>query len=99
MSVRKLRVTLKPRTRQDALLYTCEQWGEEQRRRYRARLYDGMRRLVDYPELGPARDDLYPGCRSFHIEQHVIFYEVTETEIVVGRVLHVRQDAAGKVKP
>jgi toxin ParE1/3/4 len=58
-----------------------------------------MRKLLDYPEMGPARDDLFPGCRSVRVEQHVVYYQVTATEIVVGRVLHFRQDATGKVTP
>ena len=102
MPSRRRRLTLKPQAQEDvreALHYTHQQWGAEQRSRYRVRLYETMRKLLDFPELGQPRDDLFPGCRSLRAEQHVIFYQITEGEIIVGRVLHVRQEAAGKVEP
>lgn len=58
-----------------------------------------MDRLTRYPELGQAQDDIYPGCRVLRVEQHVLYYRVTETEVIIGRVLHVRQDPIGKVTP
>ncbi|MEA2524608.1 MAG: toxin ParE1/3/4 [Thermomicrobiales bacterium] len=58
-----------------------------------------MRTLLDYPELGKPRDDLFPGCRNLLVERHIIFYRVTDDEIVVSRLLHVRQDATGNVEP
>ena len=100
MSARWLRLILKPQARNDlrsALLYTREQWGAEQRARYKALLYRSMQELIGYPELGRARDGLYPGCRSQPVGQRVIYYHVTEPEVVVVRILHGRQDAAGEV--
>jgi toxin ParE1/3/4 len=73
--------------------------GVEQRQRYRALLDEGMDRLTRYPELGLTRDDLYQGCRALRVEQHILYYRVTDTKIIVGRVLHVRQDPTGKVEP
>ena len=101
MSARRLRLILKPQARNDvhsALLYTREQWGAEQRARYKALLYRSMQDLIGYPELGRARDELYPGCRSHPVGQHIIYYHVTEAAIVVVRILHRRQDATGEVK-
>ncbi|CAA9538419.1 MAG: hypothetical protein AVDCRST_MAG73-1657 [uncultured Thermomicrobiales bacterium] len=80
----------------DALRYTRLQWGTEQRSRYRVRLNRAMRSLLDHPDLGVPRPDLFEGCRSLPAEQHVVFYRVAEDRVVV-RVLHVRQDAVGKV--
>ena len=77
--------------------YTATTWGRDQRDRYKASVLRRLRRLTDHPELGPARDDVYPGCRSLVVEQHVAYYRVTETQIVVGRLLHARQDATGEV--
>jgi toxin ParE1/3/4 len=100
MSARRRRLTLRVDARndiQDTLLYTQQRWGEEQRRRYRAQLYKAMRSLLEYPERGRARDEFFAGCRGLAVERHVIFYHVTDDEIIVGRVLHTSQDAAGKV--
>jgi plasmid stabilization system protein ParE len=58
-----------------------------------------MANLVDFPELGQPRDDLYLGCRQLRVEQHILFYRVTEEEIIVGRVLHLRQETSGRVTP
>ena len=100
MSARKRR--LHPRARADLrsiLLYTRAQWGVEQRRRYRALLERGIDSLTRHPELGEARDDLFPGCRTLRVEQHIVYYHLTESEIIVGRVLHVRQDATENIAP
>lgn len=102
MPVRRRRLTITPRAREDvrqALLYSRQRWGEEQRRRYRLRLTDALANLVDYPELGQPRDDLYPGCRQLQVEQHILFYRVTEEEVIVGRLLHVRRDTTDQVTP
>ena len=37
-------------------------------------------------------EDLYPGCRCYRIEQHLVLYEVDEEEIRVARFLHKRMD-------
>jgi len=58
-----------------------------------------MANLIEFPELGQPRDDLFPGCRQRRVEQHVLFYPLTEEKVIVDRVLHVRQEAAGRVAP
>jgi len=83
----------------DALLYTQRRWGTEQRRRYRVQLYQAMRSLNDFPERGQARNEYYLGCRCLPVEQHVVFYYLTDDTIVIDRVLHANQDAAGKIGP
>ena len=102
MSVRKRRLVIRPDAREDLreiLLYSQEQWGVEQRRRYRGQMYQAMRALVDYPDRGRARDESFPGCRGLPAEQHMIFYRLTEQEIVIVRILHGNQDATGRVVP
>jgi toxin ParE1/3/4 len=98
MSARRL--SLQPRARSDLrsiLLYTQTHWGADQRRRYRELLAERMDRLTSFSEMGELRDDLFPGCRALSIEQHIAYYRVAETEIIVVRVLHHRQDAIGRV--
>lgn len=101
MSARR-RLTITPDARQDirdVLRYTRERWGTEQQRRYRAHLYEEMRKLVRFPELGQPRDDLFVGCRMLPVEQHIVFYRMVENDAVVGRVLHVRRNALSQVAP
>lgn len=102
MSARKRRLTITPAARQDlqdVLAYTERRWGNDQRRAYRTRLQNGMRSLTDFPERGAARDDLFTGCRILTIEQHIALYHVTDRAIVVGRILHVRQNPSDHIDP
>ena len=51
--------------------------------------------LRDHPRIGHPREDLFLGCRSVRVQQHVIFYHLPNPdEIEVVRVLHGHQDAA-----
>jgi toxin ParE1/3/4 len=83
----------------DILLHTRTHWGVDQRRRYGSTLRRAIRTLVDYPELGSKRDDLFLGCRNLFVERHVIYYQIMGDEINVGRVLHISQNPEGKVTP
>jgi toxin ParE1/3/4 len=98
----KPRLSIKPEAQEDIdeiLLYTRTHWGIEQRREYRAQLQRSMRRLQDHPKIGFARDDLYDCCRCFQTGRHFLYYRVTETEIVIGRVLQTSQEPEGWVLP
>ncbi len=95
MSAHRRRRSVSPSARQDlrdVLAYTEKHWGIEQRRTYRARLQNGMRSLIDFPERGASRDDLFAGCRILTIEHHIALYHVTDRAVVVGRILPVRQN-------
>ena len=98
MSARRRRLVLTPLARQDlrdVLQYTARTWGPERRDSYKSLVLRRLRELTAYPDLGRARDELFPGCRSLPVEQHVAYYRTTGSEIIV--VLHARQDAAGEV--
>jgi plasmid stabilization system protein ParE len=74
MSARRRRLVVLPEAQADIraiLLYTRERWCVEQRRRYRDQLNQTMRSLLDDPERGRLRNDLYGGCRGLPVEQHV----------------------------
>jgi toxin ParE1/3/4 len=79
-------------------LYTWRNWGEEQATIYEAMIGRALDLLREHPRLGQPRDDLFPGCRSVQVEQHVIYYHQPQTtEIEVLRILHSRQDASAAV--
>lgn len=44
------------------------------------------------PYLGKRRDDLQSECRSFPINEYLIFYEVRKPRIEVIRIVHGRRD-------
>src|SRR5688572_12426123 len=49
-------------------------WGEDQLLAYEATIYQTLDMRSRNPQAGRSRDDLFPSCRSFPIEQHVIYY-------------------------
>ncbi len=99
-SSRKIRFTADARADlRDIRRNTAQRWGARQRDVYDAHLNQAMRSLLDYPELGPPRDDLFPGCRNLLVERHIVYYRITNDAIIVGRVLYSSQDPTGKVNP
>lgn len=102
MSVRSPLVVLAPQAERDyafILVYTQRTWGGQQKASYRAMIAQALRSLREHPHSGRSRDDLFFGCRSLQVQQHVIYYyQPQPTEIVVLRILHHRQDASAGVK-
>ena len=83
----------------DILLYTRRNWGQAQEATYRSAITQALRTLRAFPESGQPRDDLFPGCRSLQVGQHVIFYcQPDPTAVVVQRILHGRQDVSAAVR-
>ena len=57
------------------------------------------RLLADMPGMGSLRDygPAFPGLRMWHVpkfRQYLIFYQATDTELIIRRVLHGGQDIA-----
>ena len=90
------RSLVKDREAQEDLIgvwtYTFETWGETWADSYFATVEAGIRRLLENPMLGRDRGELRPGYRSVHVEHHVVFYTVTDSEVRVRRVLHEAMD-------
>jgi toxin ParE1/3/4 len=98
-SGRKLRLSVEAQDDlRDLLQYSLQRWGWQQRDAYKSKIQRRLRDLATYPDLGRARDEYFPGCRSLPVEQHVVYYPVTETEILVTRILHAKRDAGGLIK-
>jgi toxin ParE1/3/4 len=80
-------------------LYTWQNWGEEQATIYEGMIGKALESLREYPRSGQPRDDLFPGCRSIWVEQHVIYYHQPQPHYIeIIRILHGRQNPAGKVE-
>jgi toxin ParE1/3/4 len=102
MSSRKRTVSLSPDARidfTDILLYTRQEWGEEQRDRYEAALVHAMANLADYPDLGERRPGLFSGCHAHVVGRHVLYYRITDDTIEVVRILHERADPTRHLQP
>ena len=95
MSARKLRLVISPAARsdlRDLLAYTERQWGKAQRRAYKQELYQAFDHLARFPALGQARPEYGAYTRTHRVQQHVVVYRVTDVELRIARVIHVRRD-------
>ncbi|MFC6853973.1 type II toxin-antitoxin system RelE/ParE family toxin [Marivibrio halodurans] len=50
--------------------------------------------LCHSPEIGPRRDSLAPGLRAHFFRSYAIYYRITDTALIIMRVLHGARDAA-----
>jgi len=71
---------------------TIESWGNEQAKVYAQSIESALLKLAQYPNFGRERNEVYSGARSFPVEKHIVFYQVSENGIEVARILHQRMD-------
>jgi toxin ParE1/3/4 len=90
MSARRSEVVLTPAARRDLrdiLLDTIERWGLEQDA-YGDELTRAFTALSFHPRISASRDDIAPGLRAYRVQQHTVWYRVTEDTVRVIRILH-----------
>ncbi len=51
-----------------------------------------MKRLLEFPEMGVARDEIRPGVRSFPCGNYLVFYRPMPYGIAVVRVVYGGRD-------
>jgi toxin ParE1/3/4 len=98
MSSRKLPVIVSPRAQadyEDILAYGLPTRGEEQALAYEAAIDGALDDLGAFPQIGRARDELSPGYRSYPVEQHVIYYRVSEAAVTVIGIQHSKMSPVG----
>ncbi|WP_168427330.1 type II toxin-antitoxin system RelE/ParE family toxin [Candidatus Colwellia aromaticivorans] len=71
---------------------TIESWGSAQAKVYSQTIDSALLKLAQYPDFGRERSDVYNGARSFPVEKHIVFYQVSDNGIDVARILHQRMD-------
>lgn len=76
----------------DIAIYTKEQWGRGQARRYLARLRSDITGLARFPQMHPAYESRHGSFRKMASGEHLVFFLVHETTVEVVRVLHNRMD-------
>ena len=55
--------------------------------------------LCEFPNLGRARPEFVGKLRSLPVENHIIFYRVTDTKIFIARVVHGATDLTQIFEP
>ena len=72
--------------------YSIERFGLAQARHYRDELIKTFRILSENPFLGQDCQEIKAGYRRHVHGRHVIYYRVDDSQIVILRILHERQD-------
>ena len=89
-------ILIRPRAREDLKTiwrYSFQQWGERQADRYLQQLDNGIRSLVDLPDIGVPCDHIRAGYRKLQVNRHLIFYRHRRDQrIEIVRVLHQAMD-------
>lgn len=61
--------------------YTHQNFGVKQMENYLTKIDDGFTLIQSEPEIGITRDDIKKGYCAFAVEQHIIFYWVSNKQI------------------
>ena len=76
----------------DILIYTRQQWGQQQMMAYGEILDKALKSITQNPHLGHRREDLSDEHRAVQTGQHVIVYRIIEYVVYVSRILHGSMD-------
>lgn len=69
-------------------IYTQNQWGREQRRKYLSDLEWKFQFLAETSRFAGERKEFSPPVRIHHLERHWVVYVRDEHGILIVRVLH-----------
>ena len=72
--------------------YSVGQFGVDRTIDYLDALEHAFSRILNFPDIGPARPDIGERMRSLPVGEHRIFYERESQSILILRVLHKRMD-------
>ncbi|PYE37050.1 toxin ParE1/3/4 [Rhizobium sp. PP-F2F-G38] len=72
--------------------YTAETHGPRQLEKYETALKAAFAVLEANTEIGVDRSALRPATRRYLFESHAIYYEIDSSDILVLRILNVKQD-------
>jgi toxin ParE1/3/4 len=90
-----LPIIISPKARLDLIdigIYTEEQWGKRQRKKYLNQLESRIKRLAKNPAQGRQYHELPNAPYGYHEGRHVIFYRLNSDGIEIVRVLHDSMD-------
>lgn len=83
---------------ENILDYIAEQNGIDVAEKFLKRINQKCQNLVNFPELGKRRDELFPGIRSLPVGKYLIFYRLLDTELEVVRIVSGYQDVEALFK-
>jgi len=83
----------------DIYVYTYRTWGAAQAKTYTDSVKVAIYRIAEEPERPETKDrsSLYPGCRSYLMKRHLIFYRVVGEYLEIMRILHGSMDIPSRL--
>jgi len=69
-------------------IYSFKRWGEKKADQYYEEIIKGLDLIATHSEIGIACDDIKTGYRCFTINEYDVYYKISNTRIVIIRVLH-----------
>lgn len=90
-----LEIVLRPIAAADLLQiarYTEREWGEAQAKRYTEDLRHQIELAAEFPGIGSEAMGLPPQYRKVRSGSHRVIYRCTDTEVIVVRIIHERED-------
>jgi toxin ParE1/3/4 len=90
-----IRLVLRPRARRDLAdiwHYTADQWGAAQADNYTAAIGREFDRACEFAQIGSPVEGLPLDYRKLTSGKHRIIYRYSDTELIVVRIIHQRQD-------
>ena len=72
----------------DIRKYTTLNWGQQQSNKYIAELYNILNLLIENPQIGVNRIELFDDTFSFPHESHMIYYRFDKKHLYIMAVLH-----------
>ena len=74
---------------------TFRQWGREQADAYLVAMSAAIEKLAEFPQAGASCDWVRAGYRRSVVRHHLVFYKVSDAEVIIIRVLHERMNIDG----
>ena len=80
-------------------IYTYQTWGASQAQSYTNTLKIAIARIAEKPTFPGTvdRSSVYPGCRSYRVKSHLIFYRPVEDALEILRILHINMDISSRL--
>ena len=72
--------------------YTAERWGTEQADRYIGEITRRIEFLTEFPGMGGQALGLSAEYRKIGAGSHRVIYRYSESELIVVRIIHERED-------
>lgn len=78
--------------------YTKQEYGGVQAKRYLQDLYSQIEFAAEFPGIGSQAMGLSAAYRKVRAGAHRAIYRCTETELIVVRIIHEREDVPDDVE-